>query len=194
MNYSLNDFRLYYYPDCSRSLKCTFLRTTIVSPAIRFCTKWPISGENQLGNPPAHPVSPQHRSHDVHPSRVLCFSRGGFMQPRLPVRWRWLGFSRRTCRSVVADLFLFSTEALLCRCQKRPVPCAALVWPPANSWGFSSLPGCPCRLVCDRNGRRWAWTHIIFLRRWSWFQLCPLTLFFLSGSHETEGKNVLSSR
>lgn len=81
---------------------------------------------------------------------VFWFFRGGFTQPRLRVRWRsrappsTLSFSRRKCRSVVVDLSLFSTEAVLCGCQKRPVACPAPCWRQALSRDCPLLPGCAC--------------------------------------------------
>lgn len=82
---------------------------------------------------------------------VFLFRRQGFMQPRLPVRWRSLGFIHRMFRSVVVDFFFFSAETLLCGCQKRPVPCSAPGWPQPLSQGWPFLPGCPRMSGSDEN-------------------------------------------
>ena len=97
----------------------------------------------------------QHIACNVLPSHFLYFFRRDFMRPRLPVKWSSLGlpntlsFSRRMCRSVVVDFSFFSTEAVLCGCQNRPVPCPAPGWPEALSRGCPLLPGCPCMLGSD---------------------------------------------
>lgn len=105
---------------------------------------------NFLKLPPYWSAWQQHISCNVPTSHVFCFSRQDFMRLRLPVRWSSLGlptvlnFSRRMCRLVVVNLSFFSTETLLCGCQKRPVPCAAPGWPEALFRGCSLLPGRQC--------------------------------------------------
>lgn len=98
----------------------------------------------------------------------FVFSRKDFLQRKLPISWRSLGFSHRMYRSVVVDLFFFSTETVPHGCQKRPVPCPATCWPQALSWSCPLLPGCSCMLGIDDHSNTGAFSVALSLRMELW--------------------------